>query len=177
MAVTLDATVGGEAANSYVAYADAVAYLGARLNATAWEDAGATDRTKALVTATRLLDSFTYKGVKSDTAQALKWPREGTVDDDGEEYASDAIPSPVADATCIVALALLASGTTDALAPVPVSGIAALKSGDDAIAFRDRTAGAAGTTLGAGWLPPDAQRLVAHLMLTPPGSGRVVRAA
>lgn len=176
MPVTLDATVGGEDANTYVLLADAQTFFDARLHSSAWDDAADDDtRNRALVTAARLLDQFDYVGTQADpdTPQALAWPREG-YDLTGAELDSDAIPQAVVDAQCVVALALLASGTTDPLAVATLSGLKSVQSGDDRVEFRDTPTGGAGTTLGAGYLPPEAARLLRHLLVGGPASVRRV---
>lgn len=108
MPVTVDATVGGASANSYVTKAEADAYVLGRLNASTWEDETDTDKlNRALVSATRRLDQEEWQGRKVATTQALEWPRSGTSDQNGNAYATDAIPQPVKDATCELALAML----------------------------------------------------------------------
>lgn len=110
MAVTIDATVGGESANSYLTLAEADTYHEERLFVTDWT--GATDATKntALVWATKMLDySFDWLGAKYTIEQALRWPRYGALDRDGQLFDSDEIPTEVKDATAELARLLIAS--------------------------------------------------------------------
>lgn len=123
MAVTL--TVG---ANTYVSRADATTYFEARLGASAWDDALEADQDKALVQATRAVESLTFKGRKSDVDQALAFPRCYPRDDryyvrsrelqfDDPPYprmiCEDAVPQVVIDAVCEEAMQLLADITSD----------------------------------------------------------------
>ncbi len=72
----------------------------------------------ALVEATRELSAKLWVGSKSNTAQALAWPRIFATDPDiswsGTPYfASDIIPQRIKDATSELALQFLKGGTTD----------------------------------------------------------------
>ena len=117
MAVTL--IVG---TNTYVTRADASTYFEGRLGASAWDDADATDQDKALVQATRAVQSLTFKGRKADTTQALAFPRCYPRDDryytrSSEHQFEDppyprmicdeTVPQVVIDAVCEEALQLL----------------------------------------------------------------------
>jgi hypothetical protein len=64
--------------NSYVDASEADAYFETRLDVAAWDDAGVSEREKALVTATTLLDSLTWTGITSDATQNLAFPRTGS---------------------------------------------------------------------------------------------------
>lgn len=107
---TLDATVGGAAANSYVTEDEADTYFSTRLQVGAWSDGGATDRDAALIQATRQIDALSFMGVKLDTAQALQWPRFNVFDPDGYEY--EGVPVIVKHATMEAALRLLADSAS-----------------------------------------------------------------
>ncbi|HET8777975.1 MAG TPA: DnaT-like ssDNA-binding protein [Candidatus Limnocylindria bacterium] len=169
MAFVFDATVGGPAANSYVAVADADDYFGGRLNASAWTAASATTKQQALATATSRLEQLTFVGSRVTTAQRLAWPRYGAESVDGDLYASDAIPRPVFEATCELALDLLNAGTTDRLAPTGLEPFSALSVGAVSLSLRDDAPQ-------AGELPPQVQRLLAPLLDTASGATRLVRA-
>lgn len=117
MAITLDFTVGGASANSFVTLTEANTYASGRLNAQAWED-DATDDTKnrALVEATRWLTELSWTGRRTTDTQALSWPRDFAIDPDsptGQFFANNAIPQCVKDATMELALQFLKGGTTD----------------------------------------------------------------
>ena len=124
--MAIDATVGGASSNSYVTLAEATAYFGERLYASAWDSATDADKEKALLQACRGLercrllvnrrpygypgepqDSPTYDSLApSNVGQALSLPRNKDRDSDGLY----AIPQPVKNAQCEEALALLARG-------------------------------------------------------------------
>ena len=63
-------------ANSYASAADGDAYHDGHLYATAWTGATTGNKERALVFATRLIDSlFQFGGGRAKTEQALQWPR------------------------------------------------------------------------------------------------------
>jgi hypothetical protein len=108
MALVLDATVGGAAANSYSTRAEADSYHESRLYSTSWS--GATDATKdaALVWATRLHDSsIEWKGAVRTHEQALRWPRYYAFSRDDELIQSDIVPEEVKHATAELARLLI----------------------------------------------------------------------
>lgn len=114
MSLTIDATVGGASANSFVTLAEANAYMAARLNTDAWTDAD--DAGVALAEATRELGLCRWLGLRVDDTQALAWPRQLVLDPDSPSriwYAETVIPQRVKDATCELALEFLRAGTTD----------------------------------------------------------------
>ncbi len=104
---TLDATVGGASANSYASVADADTYFTERLQATGWTGEDTDDKERALIMATRRIDQEQFQGAKNSSGQALKWPRVAATDDDGEEYGTSTIATPVLHATYELALRLL----------------------------------------------------------------------
>jgi len=109
VAASIDRTVGGASANSYVTLAEANAYFDEHLNVSEWTDATDDLKNRALIQATRRLDQLSFNGGKATEAQALKWPRIGVVDDEGYGIDSDEIPQQMKDAQCELALAMLAS--------------------------------------------------------------------
>jgi hypothetical protein len=112
MALTLDATIGGAAANAYADRATANAYFDGRPGNDAWlaaSDIAGGGREQALVAATSRLEQERYKGMKIGTTQRLQWPRSGTYDPDGYFYPLTAIPRPVQEACFELALAILKS--------------------------------------------------------------------
>lgn len=121
MSVTLDATVGGPSANSFVSEPTAIAFAVTRLNLTGWTTLSGsvcTDQERqALIEATRELSALIYQGYKPVTTQALAWPRYLALDPDiaGTQsyYDPSVIPDRVVIATCELAIAFLAAGTTD----------------------------------------------------------------
>jgi hypothetical protein len=60
----------------YGSVAGANTYFAQRLHTGPWDTALASDRTKALIMATRAIDKLNYAGVKAVEAQSLQFPRE-----------------------------------------------------------------------------------------------------
>lgn len=77
MAAAIDATVGGADSNSFVTSAEFATWADERQPATAYTDATADERIRALISATRRLDQERFKGVRVNETQALQWPRYG----------------------------------------------------------------------------------------------------
>jgi hypothetical protein len=80
MAITIDATVGGANANSYLTLADAEAIIEGLVqdaDVTAWSSATTDQKNRALFTATQRLDRERYLGARATDTQALQWPRTG----------------------------------------------------------------------------------------------------
>jgi hypothetical protein len=61
--------------NSYVTVAEADAYFADRLDSSSWSSADATDKAKALISASAQLDRMNYGGVAVSTTQKLAFPR------------------------------------------------------------------------------------------------------
>jgi hypothetical protein len=114
-------------ANSYAAATDGDAYHDGHLYATAWTGATTGTKEKALVMATRLIDSqFQFNGWKRMTSQALQWPRRlcrnpddldgviaGLVLLQGPFLDETKVPAVVLNATCEMARELLKADRTD----------------------------------------------------------------
>ena len=73
---------GSSTANSYISLEEADLYFSTRLNSSEWESADTTNREKALIMATRILDTLSFSGRKwkdgspeDKDYQALQWPR------------------------------------------------------------------------------------------------------
>lgn len=132
MPITLDTTIGGATANSYVDLTTADAYHDARLNTDSWTSATADNKTRALLMAAERLQSENWIGNRVTMTQRLAWPRWGAAKRDsvglgyglggyyagfgyayGEPYLTTEIPQPVKDAQCELALSFL-EGVTDA---------------------------------------------------------------
>lgn len=78
MAVTIDATNGGAASNSYLTLAEAQAIADSLIlndQITAWDDADDDVKNRALVTACWRIDRERFFGFRSSDSQALQWPR------------------------------------------------------------------------------------------------------
>jgi len=121
---TIDTTIGGANANSYVALSDAETYHDSRLNTETWANATSDNKTRALLMAANRLQSENWLGSRVTTTQRLAWPRLYVEKVDGigpgygwgygygywpfgEVYLSTEIPQRVKDAQCELALALL----------------------------------------------------------------------
>ena len=88
--------------NSYIDVAGANEYFGRRLHAEVWEQADESTKEKALRQATRAIDRQPLRGRKTETGQALAFPR----------YPDTEIPEVVKEACCEEALALLERGNS-----------------------------------------------------------------
>ena len=76
MAATIDATLQGASANSYVTLAEANAYFETVPHDEHWT--GSDDaKNRVLITATRYLDNFEYHGERCTTTQALEVAPQG----------------------------------------------------------------------------------------------------
>lgn len=122
MTISIVATVGSASSNSFVTEAEAISYMATRLNASAWTTlSGSTcieTEKAALIEATRDLSVRLWLGTRSDTVQALSWPRLFVPNPDVPFYGiyfypSTAIPQRVKDATCELAFQFLKAGSSD----------------------------------------------------------------
>lgn len=82
--------------NSYVNLVEATAYFSDRLDVAAWESTTDPERSKALVTATSLLDSLVWTGEAVSETQPLAFPRTGSYFDPrlGFEVYFDSVNTP-----------------------------------------------------------------------------------
>ena len=121
MAAVIDATIGGENANSYCLLSEANTFHESRINSTTWDSATDDQKIRALVTATRLLDEhMDWEGTPTDEIQRLCWPRLATVDTEGylydhlgREIGSDEIPEKLKEAVAEFARLLLETDRTE----------------------------------------------------------------
>lgn len=108
--MSLDTTIGGSAADSYVSIADALTYHAAMGNAD-WAAAAEADQEVALRRATRYLDGRyrnRWRGSRKTRDQALAWPRINVYDEDGFIVSSTTIPDAIEKATLEAAIRELA---------------------------------------------------------------------
>ena len=114
MVASIDATVGGADANSYLLITEADAYFDTRLSATDWTDAGAQNKIIALIMSTRVMDKlWDWVSVRTDATQALDWPRIGVLAENKlETIANDVIPAALKNATAELAMQLLTEDRT-----------------------------------------------------------------
>lgn len=126
MPLTIVVTPGSPTANSYADEAQFIAYAATRLAVpagTTVSGSACTEREKiALIEASRELTLLegTWAGQRSTLEQALAWPRQFVINPDAPEvvgvsdiallyFGTDVVPSRVVEATCQLALELLAS--------------------------------------------------------------------
>ena len=91
MAATINATLSSASANSYVTLAEADAYFETVPSSTQWDNKQDDKKNRALIAATRWIDSFVFFGDRCDHGQALKFPR-NNYQVDGVELACSTIP-------------------------------------------------------------------------------------
>ena len=103
MPVTIDATVGGASANSYIDATAADTILAQHNRGTAWSGLSSDVKNASLIMATRSLEQYSFRGSKASTTQALRWPRDGVVTRDGDEIANNVIPDDLKYATAELA--------------------------------------------------------------------------
>ena len=137
MPLTLDATIGGTSANSYATIAQGDTYHLGSLNRSTWLTATDTQKSTGLVMATRLLDEqILWYGAKAVSSQALRHPRSGLYDADGDAVSTSALAPKLIDATCELAFWLL---TSDRVADQDNAGLSELTLGDIELVFKDQS--------------------------------------
>ena len=80
MAITIDATVGGASANSYITLADANTIVEGLIlddDFSAWDGSSNDNKNRALFTAAVRVDRERFLGARVTNTQALQWPRTG----------------------------------------------------------------------------------------------------
>ena len=112
MAATIVATLKSATANSYVTLAEANTYFETVPDSTTWDNKTDDQKNRALISATRWIDSFNYFGDRCDDGQALKWPR-NNYHVDNVELACTSIPVNIKYAQYELARAL--ANETDAI--------------------------------------------------------------
>ena len=98
----LDATLAGPSSNSYVDLAEASAIAQTLPFAADWAATPNDDLERALIAATRWLETLNYKGERCTETQRLKWPRDGA-ECDGQVSTCDEIPYEIKEAEVILA--------------------------------------------------------------------------
>jgi hypothetical protein len=105
VAATIDATLKGASANSYVTLAEADTYFETVPDSSTWTDKTDDQKNRAIISATRWIDALSFYGDRCTETQALKWPRE-EYKVDGIELACTLIPADIKYATYELARAL-----------------------------------------------------------------------
>lgn len=159
--MAIDATPGSATANSYITLVDAQAYFDTRLNTDAWEDSSLQE--EALLQACLRLEQYDYVGVVVTDTQILKWPR--MFNDEGDlirNYPINAVPMPIKQAQCELALALLDLGSES----VAAGTVSSLKIGNS-VEVKYATGSTAVVDTSVDWtgLPIQAARFLKGLRL------------
>ena len=140
MAATIDATIKGANANSYVTLAEADAYFETVPSSTNWDNKSNDNKNRALISATRWIDTLVYYGDRCDDDQALKFPRTN-YQVDGVELACTLIPQNIKYAQFELANAL--ANDTDAITgSVGTDGnFSEIKVGDTHVKYNTKSQG------------------------------------
>jgi len=112
MAITLNATAGSASANSYCTVAEADTYHKENRyhSYDTWQEYSSDEKKRGLIWATRLLDErMIWSGLLVSSTQALRWPRAGVYDRDGNGFSSSVIPQFLKNAVSEFAYFLMAS--------------------------------------------------------------------
>ena len=187
MAITIDATVGGASANSYLTLADAQDLIDGMVendDVTAWASATTDQKNRALYSATQRLDRERFLGARATDTQALQWPRTGVRKPDtyintyatgfpfritADYYTDTEIPDQVKQAQVVLAAYL--NNNKDGLG---LSGLEDYKS--VAIGSLSVTsAGASSMATGADRVPPIFERYLTGLRISGPGNFAIKR--
>ena len=75
MAATIDATIKGANANSYVTLSESNDYFDTSPDSSTWTNKTDDQKKRSLISATRWIDTLVYLGDRCDDGQALKFPR------------------------------------------------------------------------------------------------------
>jgi len=187
MAITIDATVGGASANSYLTLADAQALIDGMVendDVTAWASATTDQKNRALYSATQRLDRERFLGARATDTQALQWPRTGVRKPDTyintyatgfpfritTDYFTDTeIPDQVKQAQAVLAVYL--NNNKDGLG---LSGLEDYKSVSIG-SLSVTTAGASSMASGADRVPPIFERYLTGLRISGPGNFAIKR--
>jgi hypothetical protein len=187
MAITIDATVGGANANSYLTLAAAQALIDGFVeddDVVAWASATTDQKNRALASATQRLDRERFLGARATDTQALQWPRTGVRKPDTyintytvgfpfritTDYFTDTeIPSQIEYAQCVLAVYL--NNNKDGLGLSGVEDYKRVQIGSLSV----ETAGASGMATGADRVPPIFERYLTGLRISGPGNFAIRR--
>lgn len=174
MPSTIDATVGGASANSYVDVSAADVYFDNRVNAGAWNNVvDSDDKARALIMATDRIEQEKYRGARATSTQRLHFPRTGISYDDGTVVPTNVVPREVQNAELEMALEILRAGTSDIFAPTGLEPFKDIKAGSVSLTMREPLQSQAyldpeATALAnqRGQLPPQVQRWLRRWLIT-----------
>ena len=163
MAAVINATPGSPTANSFTTIAFADAWNDAQLYSDDWASANEETKTKALITATRLIrDSVPFDGWQGfavSSTQALPLPRSGMLSRTGYALPNTLIPVDLESATSELARQLVTAGALPSV-PGDTAGLKRIKAGSVELEF-DSTQGSFGTTE----LPDDIFNMISYLLV------------
>lgn len=103
MAFTFDADPISATMNSYVSVSDADDFFASKYipaDSDQWLELDDAVKQALLCSATRVLETFVYGGLRSVKTQPLQWPRQGMYTDEGIAWTSTAVPVPMKQALC-----------------------------------------------------------------------------
>ena len=112
MPASINATLSSASANSYVTLAEANSYFETVPDSATWTNKTDDQKIRALISATRWIDSLNFYGDRCDNGQALKWPRNNWLID-RVELTCSVIPATIKYATYELAREL--ANDTDAI--------------------------------------------------------------
>lgn len=148
--------------NSYVSLTEAETYFEDAIHASNWFLEGGILKSKALVTATRMLEREIWAGSKTVSTQTLSFPRTDLIKADGTIVDSSTIPQEIKDAQCELALALINDSTIQSNATTG-SNIKRVDAGGVEVEFFQPTKGFK--------FPTIVQKLVGQFLGSAAGSG------
>lgn len=187
MPISIDATVGGANANSYLTLNEAQALIDGFVqdaDVTAWASATTDQKNRALVSATQRVDRERFLGARATDTQALQWPRTGVRKPDTyintyavgfpfritTDYFTDTeIPSQIKYAQAILAVYL--QNNTAGLALSGLEDYRSITIGSLSVT----TAGASSQATGADRVPPLYERYLTGLRISGPGNFSIRR--
>ena len=187
MAITIDATVGGASANSYLTLADAQDLIDGMVendDVTAWASATTDQKNRALYSATQRLDRERFLGARATDTQALQWPRTGVRKPDTyintyaigfpfkitTDYFTDTeVPDQIKQAQVVLAVYL--NNNKDGMG---LSGLEDYKSVTIG-SLSVTSAGASSMATGADRVPPIFERYLTGLRISGPGNFAIKR--
>ena len=134
MAATIDSTIKGASANSYASLSDSNDYFDTSPDSSTWTNKSDDEKKRALISATRWIETLVFYGDRCDEGQALKFPRTN-YQVDGVELTCSLIPNNIKYAQYELARAL--ANDTDAMTGnIGTNGnIAEAKLGDLAVKY------------------------------------------
>ena len=187
MAITIDATIGGASANSYLTLVEATAIIDGFVqdpDVQHWNTGNTDSRNRALFTATQRLDRERFLGARATDTQALQWPRTGVRKPDTyintyavgfpfrittDYFTDDEIPPQVQYAQCVLAVYL--NNNKDGLGLSGIEDYKSVRIGSLSV----ETAGASSMATGADRVPPIFERYLTGLRISGPGNFAIRR--